>query len=141
VREIRNIFNMAKGSRRGAIGFLQLILGPFTRTSRALRPRLESRSWGTIGSFTRDRKANHGELSALYSRSRTQIYKRKPISRKSWTRILVDHSRARRAPAPFARSPSPSPARPGPAQRGERARVLPSSSHPHLQEHGEHPTI
>jgi hypothetical protein len=32
----------------------------------------------------------------------------------------------------------------GPFTRGEaseRARVLSSSSHPHLQEHGEHPTI
>jgi hypothetical protein len=39
--------------------------------------------------------------------------------------------------------PRPSP-EPGPARRGtasERARVLPSSSQSHLQEHGEHPTI
>jgi hypothetical protein len=62
------------------------------------------------------------------------IGKKKPHARKVWTQILADHSRARRVRAPFARSP---------ARRGEQARacVLPSSSHPHLQEHGEHPTI
>jgi hypothetical protein len=57
----------------------------------------------------------------------------KNLIRPRLDRILADHSRARRVRAPFAR-----------ARRGgasERARVLPSSSHPHLQEHGEHPTI
>jgi hypothetical protein len=60
-----------------------------------------------------------------------QICKRKPRARKDWTGFLrTIHAHA--APTPFAR-----------ARRGERAhaRVLPSSSHPYLQEHGEHPTI
>jgi hypothetical protein len=107
---------MARGSRRRTIGF-QPISGPFTRALRALRTRPESRS-------ALYRRADHRESrSALYSCSRKQICKRKLISRKSWTRILADHSRARRAPFAGAQRGEPS----------ERARVLPSSSHSHLQ--------
>jgi hypothetical protein len=105
--------------------------------------------------FARGRRADHGEQSALSPetgepitgnyRLFTVVTENKSARESRFParvgpgfwRTIRAHV-ACRAPAPFARSPSPSPS---PARRGKRARVLPSSSHPHLQEHGEHPTI
>jgi hypothetical protein len=121
-----------EGSRRAFYSLLPETGEPIHRKQSALSPESEEPIMGMIGSFTavvvRPRPKNNrlfrpqetGESrSALY-----RIGKKKPHARKGWTRILADHSRARRVRAPFARSPSPSPS-PSPARRAS-ARVCSS---------------
>jgi hypothetical protein len=131
-REIRNRFKVAKG--RKPPGFLQPLpetREPIHRKQSALSPESEEPITGNDRFFySRSRSPETEEQSALSPQtreSRSALYrigKKKPHTRKGWTRILADHSRARRVRAPFARSPKPEP---GPARRGEaseRARVF-----------------
>jgi hypothetical protein len=129
-REIRNRFKVAK--RKEAAGL-----------STAFYPRLESRFIGNNRLFhpslvvVRPRPKNNRlfrpqETGESRSAKRGRMPAR--VGPGFW-RTIHAHVRACARPSPEARR--------GEARRGERARacVLPSSSHPHLQEHGEHPTI
>jgi hypothetical protein len=145
-REIRNRFKVAKGSRQAFYSLCPRPESRFIGNNRLFRPSLKSQSWGTIGSFTavavRPRPKNNRlfrprpeRADRLFTGSAKRSRTPARVGPGFWRTIHAHVACAR--PSPEAR------ARPGPARRGERARacVLPSSSHPHLEEHGEHPTI
>jgi hypothetical protein len=147
-REIRNRFKMERGSRRGAIGFLQ----PSPETGEPIHGKRTALPPVTEEPI----KVNDPLFTAVTVRPKpksNQLFRPRPEREPIGS--LPDRQKEATRPqgldldfdGPFtrmsrARALRPKP-EPGPARQGERARacVLPSSSHPHLQEHGEHPTI